>query len=267
MTDAATRAATHADGAPPDLWDITRDRLRAASTATVATLLHKRGLRNQYVQGVRPLVPPDRVMVGRAFTLRHIPAREDVDVVEAFRDPGHPQRVAVESVPPGAVLVMDCRRDASAASAGSILLTRLAVRGCAGVVTDAGVRDAAGIAALDLPCFCAGPSAPTNLARHHAVDVNVPIGCGGAPVYPGDVVVGDGDGVIVIPAHLADEVAAEAGPMEAFEAFAIAEVRAGRPVIGTYPPDDGTRARYAAYQRGEYAPGAAAAPGTPTVRA
>ena len=250
MTTAAPAAPTPL----PELPALTRDRLRAASTPTVATLLHKRGFRNQYVQGVRPLVPHGRVMVGPAFTLRYIPAREDLDVVEAFRDPGHPQRVAVETVPPGAVLVMDCRRDASAASAGSILLTRLAVRGCAGVVTDAGVLDAAGIAALDLPCFCAGPSAPTNLARHHAVDVNVPIGCGGAPVFPGDVMMGDGDGVIVIPAHLADAIAAEAGAMEAFEAFAVAEVRAGRPVIGTYPPDDDTRARYAAYQRGEYTP-------------
>ncbi len=240
----------------------TRDRLAAASTASVATLLHKRGFRNQYVQGVRPLGRPARVMVGPAYTLRHIPAREDLDVVEAFRDPGHPQRVAVERVPAGHVLVMDCRRDAGAASCGSILFTRLHVRGAAGLVTDAGVRDADAIAALDTPCFCAGPVAPTNLARHHAVEVNVPVGCGGAPVYPGDVVVGDGDGVIVIPAHLADAIAAEVGPMEAFEAFALAEVAAGRPVIGTYPPDDATRARYEAYRRGAYAPGAPA-PGAP----
>jgi regulator of RNase E activity RraA len=244
----------------PPLREATRARLAAASTASIATLLHKRGLRNQYVQGVRPLARPARVMVGPAYTLRHIPAREDLDVVEAFRDPAHPQRVAVEGVPPGAVLVMDCRRDATAASIGSILFTRLHVRGVAGLVTDAGVRDAETIAGLDTPCFSAGPSAPTNLARHHAVEVDVPVGCGGAPVYPGDVVVGDGDGVIVIPAHLADAIGEEVEAMEAFEAFAIAEVAAGRPVIGTYPPDDATRARYAAYQRGEYAPGAGAAP-------
>lgn len=242
----------------PALSDATRARLAAASTASIATLLHKRGFRSQYVQGARPLRRPDRVMVGPAFTLRYIPAREDLDVVEAFRDPAHPQRVAVDTVPAGHVLVMDARRDATAASIGSILFTRLEVRGCAGLVTDAGVRDADAIAALETPCFCAGPSAPTNLSRHHAADVNVPIGCGGAPVYPGDVIVGDGDGVIVIPAHLADEIAAEAAAMEAFEAFALAEVRAGRPVIGTYPPDEATRARYEAHARGLSARGQAA---------
>jgi len=256
------------DPSPPPLSDLTRARLAGASTASIATLLHKRGFRNQYVQDVRPLARPGRVMVGPAFTLRYIPAREDLDVVEAFRDPRHPQRLAIETVPPGAVLVMDCRRDASAASAGSILLTRLAVRGCAGVVTDAGVRDAETIAALDLPCFCAGPSAPTNLARHHAVDIDVPIGCGGAPVYPGDVVVGDADGVIVIPAHLADEIAVEAEEMEAFEAFVLEEVRAGRPVIGTYPPNEDTRARYENQRRAARATSpAGASTGTPVTHA
>lgn len=227
--------------------------LRDASTASIATALHKRGLRNQYVQGVLPIGGGDRRMAGPAFTLRYIPAREDLDVVEAFRDPAHPQRVAVETVPPGHVLVMDCRRDASAASAGSILLTRLDVRGCAGVVTDGGVRDAAGIGGLAMPCFAAGPSAPTNLARHHAVDIGVPIGCGGAPVYPGDIMVGDGDGVMVVPALLAAEIAAEVAAMEAFEAFALREVRAGRPVIGTYPPNAETQARYAAFVAGTVA--------------
>jgi regulator of RNase E activity RraA len=228
-------------------------RLRAGSTASIATLLHRRGLRNQYVQGVRP-IGDAKPMAGPAFTLRYIPAREDLDVVEAFRDPAHPQRLAVETVPAGHVLVMDCRRDATAASAGSILLTRLEMRGCAGVVTDAGVRDAAGIAALALPCYAAGASAPTNLSRHHAVDTNVPIGCGGAPVFPGDVIVGDGDGVIVVPQEIAAEIADALGPMEAFEAFAIEEMRAGRPVVGTYPANEATLSRYEAYKRGEYRP-------------
>jgi regulator of RNase E activity RraA len=231
----------------------TIERLRGGSTASIATLLLRRGLRNQYIQGARPLGAA-KPMVGPAFTLRHIPAREDLDVVEAFRSPEHPQRVAVESVPQGYVLVMDCRQDATAASGGSILFTRLQMRGCAGVVSDAGVRDAATIAALDMPCYCPGPSAPTNLSRHHATDMNVPIGCGGVAVYPGDIIVGDGDGVIVIPAHLADEISIELGPMEAFEDFAIAEMKAGRPVIGTYPANEETKARYEAYCRGEYQP-------------
>lgn len=235
----------------------TRDRLRRASTASIATLLHKRGFRGQFIQGVRRLGAAGERMVGPAFTLRYIPAREDLDAVQAFRDPTHPQRVAVETVPPGHVLVMDCRRDATAASLGSILFTRLQVRGCAGVVTDGGVRDADPIAAMDMPCFSGGPSAPTNLTRHHAVDIGLPIGCGGAPVYPGDVLVGDGDGVIVIPAHLADEIAAEAAGMEAFEDFVLLEVQAGAPVIGTYPPNDATLARFEAFQTGAYTPGRA----------
>lgn len=239
------------------LDDLTSKRLENASTATISTILLRYGLRNQYVQGALPLGGTAKRMLGPAFTLRYIPAREDLDVGEAFRDRQHPQRVAVETCPPGHVLVMDCRRDSSAASAGSILLTRLQVRGCAGVVSDAGVRDVEGALALDLPVYCTGPSAPTNLARHHAVDIDVPIGCGGAPVYPGDIMVGDCDGVVVIPRHIVEAVAEAAEAMEAFEDFAIREVRSGRPVIGTYPPDADTEARYADYLAGRYTPGAA----------
>ncbi|MGB5347684.1 MAG: ribonuclease activity regulator RraA, partial [Woeseia sp.] len=196
----------------------TRSILENTSTASIATLLFKRGLRNQFVQNVGRLNPPGKRMVGPVFTLRYIPAREDLNPIEVFRDPKHPQRRAVEEIPAGHVLVMDCRLDASAASAGSILITRLQVRGCAGVVTDGGLRDAEEIAKLDMPSFCARPSAPTNLTRHQALDLNVPIGCGGVAVFPGDIAVGDGDGVIIIPADIADEIAAEAKAMEPYEA-------------------------------------------------
>lgn len=224
-------------------------RLGQVSTATVATLLYKRGYRNCYVQGVSGLGLGGTRMVGPAFTLRYIPAREDTDPIEAFREPDHPQRVAVETCPAGAVLVMDCRQDASAASAGSILLTRLMVRGGAGVVTDGGIRDADGAAALDMPVFAAKPSAPTNLTKHHAVDIDVPIGCGGVAVYPGDIVLGDGDGVMIIPRHLADDIAAEAIPMEAFEDFVLEEVHRGVPIIGLYPATDpATKERFEAWQ-------------------
>lgn len=239
------------------LDDLTTKRLERASTATISTILLRHGLRNQYVQGALPLGGAAKRMLGPAFTLRYIPAREDLDVAEAFRDRSHPQRVAVETCPPGHVLVMDCRRDSTAASAGSILLTRLEVRGCAGLVSDAGVRDVESALELELPIYCAGPSAPTNLARHHAVDIDVPIGCGGAPVYPGDIIMGDCDGVVVIPRHLAGAVAEAAEMMEAFEDFAIREIRAGRPVIGTYPPDAETEARYGEYRAGRYTPGVA----------
>jgi regulator of RNase E activity RraA len=221
--------------------------LKTVSTATLTSLLFKRGFRNVFIQGARPLKPGQR-LAGPAYTLRYIPSREDLDGIEAFRDPRHPQRVAVEEIPPGAVLVMDCRGDASAASAGSILAARMQVRGAAGIVTDGGLRDAAGIAALEMPAWCAGPSAPTNLIRHHALDINAPIGCGGVAVYPGDIMVGDDDGVVCIPLHLADEVARDAVEMERFEAFVLEEVQRGVPVIGLYPPTaPETKPRYEAW--------------------
>ncbi len=213
----------------------TLDTLKTVSTATLTSLLYKRGFRNVFIQGARPLKPGQR-LAGPAYTLRYIPSREDLDGIETFRDPRHPQRVAVEEIPPGAVLVMDCRGDVSVASAGSILATRMQVRGAAGIVTDGGLRDASGIAQLDMPAWCAGPSAPTNLIRHHALDLNAPIGCGGVPVYPGDIMVGDDDGVVCIPAHLAEEVARDALEMERFEDFVLEQVAGGASIIGLYPP-------------------------------
>lgn len=219
-------------------------KLRRTSAASIATLLHKRGFRRQYVAGIRAIGNLSEPMVGPAQTLRYIPAREDIDSVAIFNDSRHPQRVAVDTIQPGAVLVMDCRRESDVASCGSILFARLVARGCAGLVTDAGVRDSLEIAAAGMPCFASGPTAPTNLALHHAVEIGVSIGCGGAPVYPGDVMFGDHDGVIVIPRHLAAEIADEALEMEAFEAYALEEVRNGSAVIGLYPPDDVKRRRY-----------------------
>lgn len=216
----------------------TLSKLQGVSTATIATLLYKKGYQNCFVQGVVPLGKDKARMVGPAFTLRYIVAREDTDPIQAFREPEHPQRVAIETCPEGSVLVMDCRQDASAASAGSILLTRLQVRGGEGVVSDGGIRDATGAGALTMPVFAAKPSAPTNLTKHHAVDIDVPVSCGGAAVYPGDIMVGDGDGVMVIPRHLADEIADEAAPMELFEDFVLEEVLNGTPIIGLYPPTD-----------------------------
>ena len=217
------------------LSDATKAQLKRIGTASIATQLYKRGLRNQFIQGVVPVSPKAERMVGQAFTLRYIPAREDRNQLDVFRNADHPQRVAVETCPEGHVLVMDARQDSTAATAGSILITRMAVRGCAGVVTDGGLRDAAGIGALDMPAFHARASAPTNLTKHEALDINVPIGCGGVAVFPGDVIVGDGDGVMVIPAHLADEIAEECAGMEAFEDFVLEEVLAGAPIIGLYP--------------------------------
>jgi regulator of RNase E activity RraA len=230
------------------LSDKAREALKHVSTATLTTVLFKRGLRNTYIQGVGPLNPDAATMVGEAFTLRYIPAREDLDVIDVFKDPAHPQRAAVEAIPPGHVLVMDCRGDASVASAGSILITRMMIRGAAGVVTDGGLRDSMEIAQLAIPTYCANPSAPTNLIKHHAVDLNVPIGCGGVPVYPGDILVGDGEGVVVIPANIAEEVAMDAAEQDRFETFVTEKVREGQSIFGLYPPDAANKAAYEAWK-------------------
>lgn len=212
-----------------------RDKLANVSVATLATALFKRGLRNQVIQGVHPVRAKGANMVGPAYTLRYIPAREDRNQLSEFRNPEHPQRVAVESCPAGHVLVMDSRKDPRAASAGDILVTRLMVRGVAGVVTDGGFRDAATIGNLDIPAYHSRPSSPTNLTLHEALDLNVPIGCGDVAVFPGDILVGDDDCVIVIPQAIAPEVADEAVEMTAYEDFVVEKVKSGTPVIGLYP--------------------------------
>ena len=216
----------------------TREKLKGVSVATITTSLFKRGLRNQFIQNVHPLNPALPNMVGEAFTLRYIPAREDLNPIGVFKDRAHPQRKAIEECPPGAVMVIDSRKDARAASAGSILVARLMKRGCAGVVTDGGFRDSPEIAKLAIPAYHERPAAPTNLTRHQALDINVPIGCGDAPVFPGDVIVGDAEGVVVIPAGIADEIAAEAVEMTAFEDFVTEEVLKGRSILGLYPATD-----------------------------
>jgi regulator of RNase E activity RraA len=232
------------------LSSTTRDKLKTVSTATLTTCLFKRGLRNQFIQDVHPLNPAVGPMVGEAFTLRNIPAREDLDQLSVYQDREHPQRKAIETCPPGAVLVIDSRKDPRAASAGDILVRRLMVRGVAGVVTDGGFRDSPEIAKLAIPAYHNRPSAPTSLMRHHAVDIDVPIGCGDAPVFPGDVIVGDAEGVVVIPAHLADEIANEAFEQTAFEDFVAEEVMKGRSILGLYPAtEEETRTRFAAWRK------------------
>jgi regulator of RNase E activity RraA len=177
--------------------------------------------------------------------MRNIPSREDLDQLSAFENPEHPQRKAIESAPPGHVLVLDCRGEKRVASGGQILTTRLQKRGVAGLVSDGPVRDSGAISRMDFPVFCAGGSAPLNLIRHHAIDLNVPIGCGGVAVYPGDVIVGDDEGVVVIPQHLADEVAEQAVEQEKMEAFILERVQGGAKLAGTYPPNDDTKAAFA----------------------
>jgi regulator of RNase E activity RraA len=228
----------------------TRAKLKTVSTATICTALYKRGFRNQFIQDVHPLNPTGAPRVGEAFTLRYIPAREDLNPLSVFQDRAHPQRKAVEECPEGAVFVIDSRKDARAASAGSILVSRLMKRGVAGVVTDGGFRDSPEIAELAIPAYHNRPAAPTNLTIHQALDINVPVGCGDVPVWPGDVVVGDGEGVVVIPAHIANEVADEAVEMTAFEDFVTEEVMKGRSILGLYPAtEDRTKTEFAAWRQ------------------
>ena len=233
----------------PRMKDTTRAKLMTVSVATLTTALFKRGFRNQFIQDVHPLNPNAGNMVGQAFTLRYMPAREDLNPITVFKDRAHPQRKAVEDCPPGAVLVIDSRKDARAASAGSILVARLMKRGVAGVVTDGGFRDSREIARLAIPSYHHRPASPTNLTLHQAIDINVPIGCGDAPVFPGDVIVGDGEGAVVLPAHLADELADEAVEMTAFEDFVTEEVMKGRSILGLYPAtDERTASDFAAWR-------------------
>jgi regulator of RNase E activity RraA len=217
--------------------------LRQVSTASLTTQLLKRGLQNTFMQGVLPL-RPDLRMVGYAFTLRYIPAREDLDRSTDYDNWTNPQRVAVESVGPDDVLVIDARGDLSAASLGHILMTRVMKRGAAGVVSDGAFRDSPSISGLNMPTYSSGMHGTTSFVSHHPMDMNLPIGCGGVAVFPGDVIVGDAEGVVVIPRHLAGDVARDTLEQDLFENWALARVQSGASIRGVYPPDDETRAEY-----------------------
>lgn len=221
--------------------------LNVVSTATLTTRLMDLGLRNTHLHGLSPSNSKARRLVGEAFTMRCIPAREDLDVLSTFNDYDHPQRKTIESLVPGSVLVIDARGLTRAASLGHILATRAMKRGAAGIVTDGSVRDMAGIEMLEMPTFTAGSSPTTNLALHHVVDMQIPIGCAEVPIYPGDIMVGDRDGVICIPRRYAEQVAMAALEQERLEEFILGIIEQGEPLRGVYPPDEETLQRYRQY--------------------
>lgn len=226
------------------LSDDVRALFLQTSSASISTQLIRRGLRNVAIRGVLPLrqdLPP---MVGPAFTLRYVPAREDLDAYGSGGDPSNIQRQAIEVIPSGHVFVVDCRGCTDIAGIGSILGRRLVTRGIEGVVLDGGVRDTKSFQTIDLPVYCAGPSVPPNYAGHHAADMNVIVACGGVAVYPGDIIFGDSEAVVVIPRHLAAEVAADAAEQDRRERFLFKEIEAGRSIQGVYPPDEDTTRRY-----------------------
>lgn len=207
------------------------------STDPRTTAMFKRGFHNVFVQNPQRF-SYDKNMVGRASTLRHIPAREDRDVIEPFANRETLQRKAVENCPEGAVFAIGSRGDYFAASLGCILATRFRMRGCQGIVTDGGFRDRPEISALNTPTDHTHPSAPTNLTKHHAVTRNEAISCGGVSVFPVDVIVGDNERVVRLAAHPADEIADEAVEMTALEDYVSEIVRNGASTFGVYPPTD-----------------------------
>lgn len=221
--------------------------LKKTSTATICGRLFRRGFKNVLLRGVLPLGDYGTPMVGPAYTLRFIPSREDLDDFGSKTDANVIQRQAFEQTPKGHVLVIDCREETQAACCGDILVTRLMVLGGAGVVADGGVRDSGPISKMAIPVYAAAPSPPVNRVTHHALEHGRPIACGGVAVYPGDIVMGDADGVVIIPKNIAAEVAAEAVEQEAMEAWLAQRVLNGAPLDGTFPPSAGTIAEYKAW--------------------
>ena len=234
------------NAAAPDAADapVVLDQLADISTATVTMQLLKRGLRNCFIMGAKPLNPGNSHFVAAAYPLRFIPMREDLSRVEVLGDPEYPPRKAVEDISPGMALVIDARGEQGAGVIGDILCARLQERGVAAVVSDGPVRDGAAVAAGTLPVFCPGFAAPASLHVHFGADLQCPIACGGVAVIPGDILVGDDDGVVVIPAALAEEVARDGAEQERLENFLKSRVQAGHPTIGTYPPNSDTLAAY-----------------------
>lgn len=232
---------------PVELTPRAIDLLRTVSVATLTLQLLRRGFRTTFIAGLSP-TRPDLRLVGYAFTMRYVPAREDVGYHTAYDNSTNVQRIAVETVGPGDVLVIDARSETGAATLGDILATRIAARGAAGVVTDGCLRDSPGFREIAMPVYFRAPHASVSSILHHAVDLNVPIGCGGVFVAPGDVIVGDAEGVLVVPAQVAEEVAHDAWEQELAEEFALERVRAGESIRDVYPLADSRRADYEAWR-------------------
>lgn len=225
--------------------DDTHKGLSSIGTATVTMQLLKRGIRNVSMAGVRPLNVPVQRLLGPAYTLRYVPLREDLSTPEALGRPDYPPRLAIEQAPEGSVLVIDGRGRGDIAVLGDLLAERLKIRGVAGIVSDGGVRDCAEALAVGLALYAAGPASPASVAGHVAADLETPVACGGVAVFPGDIISGDGDGVVVIPRALAAEVAHGGVEQERYERFAKLKIKEGRPVPGLYPPNEDTKAEYA----------------------
>ncbi len=219
------------------------ETLKAVSTATLTTVLLKKGLRNVWMRGAMPLRPGQPRLVGPAFTLRFVPAREDLATPASWASPIS-TRAAIEAMPEGCIAVVDAMGITDAGIFGDILCARMQKRGVAALITDGVVRDVAGVLDTNLPVWCSGVAAPPSVAGLTFVAWQEPIGCGGVAVFPDDIVVVDQDGAVLIPAGLLDEVLAEAPEQERMEAWIMTEIDKGIPLPGLYPMDAETKARY-----------------------
>lgn len=230
--------------------DETLVRLAKVSSGSLTTQLFKRGFRQPALVGLRALNHEVKPFAGRAFTMRFIPAREDIDTYGTMTTKPNQDNLqwqGVEQIGPGDVLVIDSRNDPRAASAGNILVTRLWARGARAIVTDGALRDGSEIAAMPLPAYAREVTATTRISYHHVADLQVPISCAGIAVYPGDVIVGDKDGLTVVPAHLAEEMADICSKQDDIESYLAMRIASGEALWGIYPPSQQAYADYEAW--------------------
>jgi regulator of RNase E activity RraA len=227
--------------------DETLARLARCSSGSLTTQLFKRGFRQPAFVGLRAMSRDTQPFAGRAYTMRFIPAREDIDTYGTMTTKPNGDNLqwqGVEQIQPGDVLVIDSRNDPAAASAGNILVTRLLARGAKAIVTDGALRDGSEIANLPLPAYAREITATTRISYHHVADLQVPIACAGIAVYPGDIIVGDADGLTLVPAHLAEELAAVCLEQDDIENYLAMRIAAGEPLWGVYPPSPEAVAAY-----------------------
>jgi regulator of RNase E activity RraA len=226
----------------------TLNALKGVTTATLTTILLKKGLRNVWVRGAKPIRTGQPRLVGRAFTLRFVPAREDLATPESWSSPIS-TRGAIEAMPDGVIAVVDAMGVQDAGIFGDILCARMAKRGVTALVSDGVVRDAAGVLGTGLPVWCSGIAAPASVAGLTFVDWQLPVGCGGVAIFPNDVIVADDDGAVVIPQALVEAVVGLAVEQERMEAWIMLEVERGVPLPGLYPMNAETKARYDASKK------------------
>jgi regulator of RNase E activity RraA len=226
------------------------DTLSGIATATLTTVLLKKGLRNVWLRGTRPLRPGQKRLVGRAFTMRFVPAREDLATLESWSAPIS-TRAAIEAMPSDCITVVDAMGNGDVGIFGNILCERMKMRGVAALVTDGVVRDITGVLATGLPVWCSGAAAPPSVAGLTFVSWQEPIGCGGVAVFPDDVIVVDDDGAVVIPKALLQDIIEIAVEQERLEAWIYGEVQAGATLPGLYPPNAENKARYEAFRNGQ----------------